>query len=409
MKHTQYDIKQINHRVRSGGLYWKQYRMQNQNAGHRQSDIWYFVSEAKTTAPRWLITNTNLAKLLYVSANNLASYAAVCNDTHFTKHDDTPVDFVFEDGKPIKRTRQLLWTIEGVYFILNKSGIRLVSSVKEDIQLWLKAQAQTYGVYTPPEPLVTDKQITANYNIKSLSEASSNIVEAVKYVTDIVNQLWTERNKRRELEDEITRLNAQILNLNDKKLNPVPREQQLTLPLKPKLNLNATDKLDSIRATYHRHLGENNNLQLSMNQYLASNGTPQKADQLTKIGLLNSDQVYSLFSEFWKQDNGKIISKDKFQAILRKVFHSSNSTHRTPVLKANMLMDNMAIVCQVFCKKKPNPRDTSGNILEADNPAYSASPEPCVRFQTRYTSKAIDYLRVHWYKLRDGTAKPVTA
>lgn len=409
MEHTQYCIKEINHRVRSGGLYWKQYRLQSKHVGHKESDVWYLVSEAKiaeANTPRWLITNTNLAKLLLVSASNLASYSNLYESRNYTRHDDAPVHFVSEEGKPIKRTRQLLWTLEGLDFIINKSGIRLMDSVKDDMRVWLKAQATAYGVYTPSTPLPTAKEVTSNDKIKSLGEASNNIIEAVKYVTDIVNQLWVERNKRRELEDEITRLKQQVANVSAPS-KPAP----LVLNNKPlkKEELEAESKLASVRINYHRTLGSNNSLQLSLNQYLAGKGNPQKSEQLTRLGLLNSDQVYILFHEFWKDSKGKLIQKDKFQDILRDVFHTTNTTHRTPCLKSDVVRDNMAIVCQVFCKKKPNPRDNSGNILEVDNPAYTASPHPCVRFQVRYTSKAIDYLRANWYKLLNGSAQPVTA
>jgi len=409
MKHTQYCIKEINHRVRSGGLYWKQYRLHSQHVGHKESDIWYLVSEAKiaeANTPRWLITNNNLAKLLLVSANNLASYSKLCDSRHFEMHNDAPVHFVAEEGKPIKRTRQLLWTLDGLDFIINKSGIRLVESVKDDMRVWLKAQSTAYGVYTPTAPLPTEKEVTGNDKIKSLGEASNNIIEAVKYVTDIVNQLWVERNKRRELEDEITRLKQQIANVS---APAKPATLVLNNSTPKKLRIKAESKLESVRINYHRTLGSNNSLQLSLSQYLAGKGNPQKSEQLTRLGLLNSDQVYILFHAFWKDAKGKLIQKDKFQDILRDVFHTANTTHRAPILKSDAVRDNMAIVCQVFCKKKPNPRDTSGNILEQDNPAYTASPHPCVRFQARYTSKAIDYLRANWYKLLNEAAQPVTA
>jgi hypothetical protein len=70
----------------------------------------------------------------------------------------------------------------------------------------------------------------------------------------------------------------------------------------------------------------------------------------------------------------------------------------------------MAVICQVLCKKKPNPTDDLGNKLELDNPAYSFSKEPCVRFQVRYTSKAIDHLKKNWYKLLEASSgQKVTA
>jgi hypothetical protein len=129
------------------------------------------------------------------------------------------------------------------------------------------------------------------------------------------------------------------------------------------------------------------------------------------MGLLNSDQLYSLFSDSWiDPSNNKLIKKDKFQDLLRDVFHIEHSNHRTPMLKAKVIRDNMAVVCQVLCKKKPNPTDDHGNKLELDNPAYISSTEPCVRFQTRYTAKAIDHLKNNWYKLLESSSgQKVTA
>jgi hypothetical protein len=124
---------------------------------------------------------------------------------------------------------------------------------------------------------------------------------------------------------------------------------------------------------------------------------------------LNSDQLYSLFSDSWiDPSTNKLIRKSDFQELLRNVFHTKNSTHRTPILKSEMVRANMVVVCQVFCKKKPNPTDAQGNRLELDNPAYLHSPEPCVRFQTRYTAKAIDYLRNNWYMTLESSSELTT-
>lgn len=390
-------------------MYWKQYKMQISNAGHNTSDTWYLVSEAKiaeANTPRWLITNTNLAQLLLISANNLASYSSICPTTNCVRHDDAPVHFVSEEGKPIKRTRQLLWTLEGVDFIINKSGIRLIDSVKNSMRVWLKAQAETYGVYTSNESLPSEQEVTKASLIKSIGEAKHNIVEAVNYVTDIVNQLWSERNKRRELEEEVTRLKTQISNISSVSKPTVLNFDSSHIS---KTNSSkAMGNLDSMRAVYHKNV-VTGPTHISLGQYLSTKGNPNKAEQLTRLGLINSDQVYGLFSEFWKDNDGKLINKGKFQDILRAEFHTINTTHRTPCLKSEVLRENLAIVCQVYCKKKPNPKDTAGNIMEEDNPAYTASSQPCVRFQARYTSKAIDYLRANWYKLRNGPAQPVTA
>jgi hypothetical protein len=130
-----------------------------------------------------------------------------------------------------------------------------------------------------------------------------------------------------------------------------------------------------------------------------------KVDHLTRTGFLNSDQVYSLFSDFWiDPTTSRLIKKAKFQEILRTVFHLRNSTHRAPILKTEMIRDNMSIVTQVTCKKQPNPVDAQGNKLELDNPAYTSNSKKCVRFQVRYTAKGIDYLKKNWYTLLETSS-----
>ena len=393
-------INEINHRVRSGGMYWKQYNILKVN-------VWYFASEARladTSHPKWLITNTNLAKLLNVSANNLASYRNLVSDTQAIYHDDAPTHFVSDAIKTTKRTRQLMWTLSGVDFILNKSGIRLHDLTKANMLSWLAKQAASYGValspvqqdlpiFSQPAPAVKDAPISPR--IKSVADAKQNIIEAVHYIVDIIDQLWIERNKRRELEVEVAALRDRLSSAVSKGA-PAPAPK----PVKQ------DTKIQNLKFSSNKNPDIYIAANESLSQYISRKGNKHhKAEQLTRMGLLNSDQIYSLFSSFWTDPtNNKLIKKAKFQDVLRDVFHMKHSTHRTPMLKSEMIRDNMAIVCQVFCKKKPNPVDDHGNKLELDNPAYVSSPEPCVRFQTRYTSKAIDYLKKNWYMLLESSS-----
>lgn len=395
-------INEINHRVRSGGMYWKQYNILKMNA-------WYFASEARlsdTSHPKWLITNTNLAKLLNVSANNLASYRSLASDKQAIYHDDAPTHFVSDEIKPTKRTRQLMWTLSGVDFIINKSGIRLGDLNKQNMLSWLTKQSALYGVTSDPvqqdlpitispKPAPTVKAEPLNKRIKSVADAKQNIIESVHYIIDIIDQLCIERNKRRELEAEVAALRDRLSPAVSKG-TPAPAPK----PVKQDTKIQNLRKVDN--KNQHKYTEGNE----SLSQYISRKGNKHyRAEQLTRMGLLNSEQIYSLFSDCWTDPiTNKLVIKSKFQEIIRQVFHITHSNHRTPMLKSEMIRDNMAIVCQVLCKKKPNPTDDYGNKLELDNPAYISSPEPCVRFQTRYTSKAIDYLRDNWYMLVESSS-----
>jgi hypothetical protein len=398
-------ISGINHRVRSGGLYWKQVNIGKGHYGANRQGVWYFTSEAKLAEadmPRWLISNRNLATLLCVSSNSLARYANFAYAKHTVYHDDAPTHFVSEDIKHTKRTRQLLWTLDGVHFIFNKSGIRLNANVKKEMELWIAGQAAVSGHRNTETPDIvvpnsTEEDFASAIDIKSVQAAKHTIIEAVKYVTDIVDQLWFERNKRRELEVEVSSLRDQIERFSSPRAAGASRAE---------VNVKSLKSVKAAVAAKQNILVDLSSAE-SLSQYLSRNGKKQyKAEQLTRMGLLNSDQIYSLFSDSWlDKSTSELIQKDKFQDLLRQIFHLKHSSHRTPMLKAEMIRDNMAVVCQVFCKKKPNPTDDYGNKLELDNPAYTSNSDPCVRFQVRYTAKAIDYLRNNWYMLLDSVSE----
>jgi hypothetical protein len=404
--HTTYTIGQINHRVRSGGIYWKQCLIVADSA-------WYLVSEAKlgdALHPKWLISNTNLAKLLRVSANNLASYyqAVMSVPSHAIYHDDAPVHFVLDDGKPIRRTRQLMWTLSGVKFIINLSGIRIDAAIKSSIRAWILAQSSVYGVELSPSFATRADPVTVtkvkDLSITCVADAVQNITASVRYVAGIVDQLCLEVNRRKELEEEMATLRKQVMALTgnlpglpSKLPNKIDAARKAD---KPAVQFTQAPKADRGKAMVFA-IGNNGSENESLHQYIARRGNKHhRAENLTRIGLLNSDQLYSLFADSWIDPaTNKLIKKDKFQELLRRTFHVAHSSHRTPILKSEMIRANMAVVCQVLCKKKPNPTDDNGNQLELDNPAYVSSAEPCVRFQTRYTAKAIDYLKDKWHMI----------
>lgn len=435
MKHSQ-----VNNRVRSGGLYWKQCRMQRQGTYLMLFDIWYLLLESKAVPSnqRWLITNTNLAKLLFINAKTLASYSSQCGECFY--HDDAPVHFVVDDSQPIKRTRQLLWTLASVKTLLDHAKININTKVKTCVRDWVNELEATYiaeGFIAKkeetPAPTVKSKPVfnatikekiedisDSVYHVKNIVDHLTNIVyhvtDVVDHLTNIFEHVDADRKRRIELEEEVNKLKLQIEASNEK----------------PKVKLlNAQTFEESITAHYKKYVEEINNAEdiayesnsfkpcfpkaalstaETLNEYLSRvSQKNNKVDHLTRMGLLNSEQVYSLFSDFWVDPNTcKLVKKSEFQEILRKVFHLKNSTHRTPILKAEMMRNNMAVVRQVTCKKKPNPVDAEGNKLDLDNPAYTSNGKQCIRFQVRYLSKGIDYLKDNWYKLLNGAAQSVT-
>lgn len=438
-------VNEINHRVRSGGFYWKQYNIGKDVNGNNSNRLsWYFVSSANASvsgAHVWLISNTSLAHLLGVTAKTLSKHVAY-SDKNYVYHNDAPIHYLSEDNKPVKRVRQVMWTLEGVKSVLTHSRATINPEVKNHILNWvadqsLKYQYQVHPAYNEKEkaPAPTDKSKTSvNAAIK---ETVSDISDAVHHVINIVEQMWAERNKRRELEDEVTKLKLQIDLLNAKpKAAPVAhkvpgsRFGSLSIKdlaerckkydvkfVKEAKDLTNEDEEEIVyESNVFKHYSSSPTVALSTKETLSDylsrvSKQDTKVDHLTRLGLLNSDQVYSLFSDFWiDPTTSKLIQKSKFQDMLRNVFHLQNSTHRAPLLKAEMIRDNLSVVRQVTCKKKPNPVDDEGNKLDLDNPAYTSNSKRCIRFQVRYTAKGIDYLKKNWYTLLEkSSGQQITA
>lgn len=440
---TQYTIvNEVNHRVRSGGFYWKQVKVDKNLCVHSTEGAWYLVSEANLSAPdlhAWLISNTSLALLLNVRPKTLNKHAPYRTE-NCVYHHDAPISFVRDDAK-IKRTRQIMWTLEGVKSILTESKATINPEVKKHILNWITALETKYSVPVifnkAPAPAVINTPVVNT----TLKETVENITDAVTYVINIVEQMWAERNRRRELEDEVAKLKLQIdllnakpeavpvvhkvpgsrfgsLTLKELAARDMPRSKEFNVKfVKEAKDLTNDDEEEIVyESNVFKHYSSSPTVAVSTKETLSdylSRVSQQhtKVDHLTRMGLLNSDQVYSLFSDFWiDPTTSKLIQKAKFQDILRDVFHLKNSTHRTPILKSEMIRNDLSVVRQVTCKKKPNPVDAKGNKLDLDNPAYTSNSKKCIRFQARYTAKGIDYLKKNWYTLlEESSGQQITA
>lgn len=137
----------------------------------------------------------------------------------------------------------------------------------------------------------------------------------------------------------------------------------------------------------------------SLQTYVNKTGEWDDVFNLTKAGLLNTEQVLSLFSGSWLDENGTLVTKARFQKILRHAFHTPHSTHESPTLKHSAIMANYSVVCHVVCPKWEKPKVSKGAAADAANPAYKANELKHVRPQVRYSFKGIEWLRNNWTRL----------
>lgn len=377
--------------VRCGGLMWRQNKVNN------DENIWFLTCGGNSDSivadsVDFLMPNKCLANLLKINSKKLTKLAGSINSEDSIYFDDCPTAFAtFPEFTTLHRTRQRLWTLKGIENIFNilKAAKHEIS---EEIESWLIAnKAKLYVSDAASKessastgccvesgsqelmPLQIPSPTVETY-VNELT--SSEVGKAVNYITQILNYL-------RKIEIQNVSLSKQVRELKDAIAKNSTKQSSNSATV---LNINCKIPTDL-------------NDPDSLSKFLSRLPKAADADMLTRNGLLNSDQIYSAFAEKWNDPNtGKLIKKEDFQAILRYVFHKSNSSHRIPVLKANALRDNFAAVCTIRCKKKANPRDASGNILDIDNPAYTSNEHPCVRLQARYTSKAVELLIQRWEK-----------
>jgi hypothetical protein len=336
------------------------------------------------------MSNKCLGVLLGVNSKNLAKYntSAVNAVMHF----DAPAGFFnvstttkHDKLKNSSRTTQTMWTLSGVAYILQNIKSRRSNEFIETFIKWIEDQADIYD--KPIEDnIIKPKQELSQEEFPFIEQADRDAAKkAANYINQIINQWQKEcilnsslvlsnnklKIKVKELEDKIIELENKI-----KGSKPV---KAVAAAVKEKYDTDTTD---------------------SLSKFISRLGVVKNVDDLTKAGLLNSDQMFSIFNEKWKSPKtGKLIHKNEFQAVIRGVFHTPNSTHAAPVIVTEALRNNYAAICRVACKKQPNPVDENGNILHIDNPAYTSNEHPCIRLQPRYTSKAIEYLTKNWEKL----------
>ena len=352
----------IKNYVNCGGYQWTQIKIDDAT--------WYLINESKNVydVERYvLMPNKCFASLLKIDTKRLSKL--YCGMTqHGVYHDDAPTSFVppGTSGKGVHKTRQLMWTLDGMHSILDVLKTKGVE-VDDAIRAWLWEHRKEFERKQPsPENQPT---------VSSCDVIETN--KAVNYITQIINQLKKTTIRHDLLQKEVKKLKADIEALTSKPRASSPvvtPSAHLTGGVKP-----YTDKVDSL------------------SELLSKSVSVTDTDRFTKVGLFNSDQIYSTFAHEWiDPKTKKLINKNKFYAILRYVFHKSNSSHRAPVLKASAIRENYALVCQIFCKKKSNPLDAEGNALDLENPAYLSNKHPCVRLQARYTSNAIHLLISRW-------------
>lgn len=263
---------------------------------------------------------------------------------------------------------------------------QLGSSVfsKEDASLQAREIAQKSG---EPENFIID---ALNYNADEMSKVAAATHSVNTRAVKAIRACLLEIAELRTLNAVLKSENAELKAARALKRGP-----------QPPTNLPGSDA-DTV--VYAQRTESQGDIQLdvpeSLARYMARVGPFEDVNDLTKKGLLNSDQMFSLFSRHWKSESGVLIAKPKFQALLRKVFLLQNSTHRAPVLRAEPARDNYVTITSVKCKKLPNPIDPESlQVLEPENPAFMLSPEPCIRFQVRYTSKAVDFMKKNWKEL----------
>lgn len=134
----------------------------------------------------------------------------------------------------------------------------------------------------------------------------------------------------------------------------------------------------------------------SLQFYINKIGIWDDVFNLTKAGLLNSDQVFSLFSTSWLDETGRPVTHPRFNKILRYAFHTAHSTHEAPTLKYSAIRSNFSVVCHVVCPKWDKPKASKGVFVDVSNPAYKTSALKHVRPQVRYSFKGIEWLRKNW-------------
>lgn len=368
----------------SGGFKWTQKRLHN--------NVWYFTNDAEqkhTIVPNWLMSNSCLSILLGVYSKTLSKYNT--SAINAVKYTDAPAGFFNatastkqEKFRNCIRTPQTMWTLAGVSYILKNVNSPRSSKFISSFIKWIDSQAVIYEHSECNNAEVKNEEVQDEFPF--IVSADRDVAKkAANYIAQIINQWQKECILNSSLVLSNNKLKIKVKELEDKIIE---------LENKIKVSKSVKAAVATVKEKYDTDTTD------SLSKFISRLGVVKNVDDLTKAGLLNSDQMFSIFNEKWKSPKtGKLIHKNEFQAVIRGVFHTPNSTHAAPVIVAEALRNNYAAVCRVACKKQPNPVDVNGNILHIDNPAYTSNEHPCIRLQPRYTSKAVEYLTKNWEKL----------
>lgn len=341
----------------------------------------------------WLLPNAVLSRETGISLSPLTTHfntrspGAACG-YHLS---GVPIRFmplVARTDKTCLRRRQLMWTRTGLAWFVNDllPTLRISASRKKAIKesTLVKTLLGQPINFASPHPPPTQPTIPAPDNKFMRDQAQAmqrpvGVTEAVRAARTLADHVEALQERVRQLQAENTRLKSNI-----PPVSPPPMD---TMQTRAKL------------------AGINCNTPGSLSQYLSTSGAFSTADELVRAGLLNSDQLYTMFSSHWVDpETGVLINKEDFQDVLRAAFHNPNSTHRAPSLRAMSMRSNFAGACRVVCKKVDNPEDGQGNQLDIDNPAYKSNSKPCVRMQVRYTGAGAEYVIEHWSELLNTIA-----
>lgn len=243
------------------------------------------------------------------------------------------------------------------------------------------------ALYHPAVPTL----FSSSGNVKKVKQLLWS-QQAVEWLTDIVAENKSKQTKKQrpvskvkadKTVDKIIETVVEGVHTLNRRMSEIKEENN---KLKTKLN----DVMVS-------HKDWSSSSPDSLKHYVNKLGIWDDVNNLTKSGLLNSDQVLSLFSSYWLDEKGKLVGKARFQRILRAAFHLPASTHEAPTLRSQAVRDNLSVVCHVVCPKWDNPVDSKGAVQKADNPAYKVDKQnKHVRPQVRYSFKGVDWLRKNW-------------
>jgi hypothetical protein len=403
------------------GIKWKQ-----RNLGKPYDKIWYLSNQHG-----WMIPNKQLCAALGLHDSSLSRWAkkaeeAQSEDYAFIKRVYAPTRYIKLEGESIPKM-QILWTPDGVSWLMNKSGFVIQRWVKSNLQ---DSKSRSFLLCAQDEkPCVDalDKVDVKNVCTASIVPAEcvapaevptsldNELTRSIKELATIIQSklpaLTASTNSLIQADvDSLRKINFELVLENEKHKSTIKElksklaeKENFTTPELTKLFDNeeyyvpAAFRKQALPETkFCIDLGTPNSLSL----YIKNCKKSYTVDELNNLGLFNATRLYlETFSKAIDPVTNLIIDKNKFYNILRGEFVLTAPRARNPKVLAAAEKANYVVVVRVICPKMNNPKLADGTILEKDNPAFKHSQEPNLRPQIRYTSKAKKYLEVCWAAL----------